>query len=351
MFSEYLKKEKIIIDSYLLNFLGREKPRFSKINIWGKDAIAKIGEFSVLGKTIRGTLVMLSAEMFGYKNSDPLVILAGGIELIHTSLLIHDDIMDEDLKRRGIDTIFASYLPIARINQLQNQYLFAQSMGICVGDMGFFLFLKSLNMAKIPADIKTKIIEKISDEIIAVGLGQMQDIYLGQSQKNVDEKDIMNVYLRKTARYTFSLPLALGSMLADQKTETILELERLGEYLGLIFQIKDDEIGLFSKISGKPLGSDIRKNKKTLIRYYLFDKAGPEDKLLLKKTFGNPKIKNTDIEKVQKLASRYHIHERINATVTPLVDQSKKIIHLLKISSFYKNILLDLLDQMLIRNK
>jgi geranylgeranyl diphosphate synthase type I len=232
MFKEYLQAKKSLIDGYLIQFLDGEKENFKKINFWGEDLIEKLKKFVVAGKTIRGTLVFLSSEMFDFYDEKTILPAAAAMELIQSSLLIHDDIMDRDLKRRGIKSVFATYLPIAQKEKFPDPFHFAASMGICAGDIGFFLAFKLINSLPLK--------EKIADVIIQVGLGQMADAYWGYKKETPKLADIEKIYLYKTARYSFSLPLALGAIISHQPKKTILLLEKLGESLGVAFQIKDD---------------------------------------------------------------------------------------------------------------
>ena len=346
MFKDYLKEKKIIIDKYICDYLDSEKKQLGEITPWGNDFIEKLKKFTTLGKTIRGNLVFLSAEMFNYKKTSELLKLAGGMELIHSSLLIHDDIMDNDLTRRGISTVFASYLPFGSLP-------LAQSLGICAGDIGFFLSLGCFNNLMVEETIKTKLTKKFIDEMMMVGLAQMSDVYWGNKKDLPGLNDIEKIYLYKTARYSFSLPLALGAIIANQNNKTITMVEKLGEYLGLMFQIKDDEIGLTGTEEeiGKPVGSDIRENKKTLIHYYLYKKAYQKQRKYLDSVFGNKNIKNKDIAEVKLLVDELGVLKIIRQRINELVNQSYLIIRALPIEKTYQILLSDLVKILITRTR
>src|SRR5205085_11682699 len=137
-----------------------------------------------------------------------------------------------------------------------------------------------------------------------------------------------------------------GAILSSPKTNTIKNLESLGEDLGLIYQIKDDELGLFEdeKTTGKPKGSDIRENKKTLLRFYLFKNASDNLSSLLKKSFGNSNITKEEVDALQisikKSGILKNTEDVINSYHANAVEQIEK----LKISGKNKNILLDLAE-------
>ena len=121
IFSEYKK----LIDAYLLKFLAEKRKGLSDINPLGRDLIDRIIPIITAGKTIRGSLVLLSYCFTNKTPSEDAIKLAAAMELIQTALVIHDDIMDHDNERRGIPT-------------LQVQYT-NEALAMCAGDILFFL--------------------------------------------------------------------------------------------------------------------------------------------------------------------------------------------------------------------
>ena len=111
-----------------------------------------------------------------------------------------------------------------------NAYHLGQSLGICAGDVGFFLAFEILSKLKIKGRIYREILRLFSQEISYVGLAQMMDVYYGASKGSISEQDILKLYLYKTGRYTFSLPLMTGALLAEQPKRT----------LSIIFDLRGD---------------------------------------------------------------------------------------------------------------
>ncbi len=254
------------IDAALINLLSNQKESLRKVNYWGEDTIENLIPFVTAGKSIRGSLVLFSYELFGEQLSQKEIDVAAIIELIHASLLVHDDIMDQDHMRRGNKSIFAQYQEILKNKKVHDALRLGESMAICVGDLGFFIAFNLLSRIMITSKASIAITEKISHELSLVGIAQMQDI----DSSIRTEKEILSLYTFKTARYTFSLPLAIGAILSNRSISTIKQLEILGEHLGILFQIVDDELNLFgdNKLTGKPVGSDLREHKQTLYYYY-----------------------------------------------------------------------------------
>lgn len=339
------------IQKFLFQFLFLEQKKFSSVNRWGEDVFKRLSDFSTKGKMIRGGLFMIANRMFNREINDDAIKIATALELFQSSFLIHDDIMDNDELRRGSPTIFAQYKEIGLKEGFCDFENFGKNMGISVGDIGFFLAFKLLNNLDADKKIKQKIIQNFSDEFIFVGLAQMQDVYLGNSSKIPDEEDIISVYLYKTARYTFSLPLTLGAILNNQPQKTVNNLSSLGEYLGLIFQIKDDEMGIFGeeKITGKPIGSDIREGKKTLFYYHLFKNSSEKERENLKKIFGKKNMDKKMFTYIISEIKRLNVKENIDMKLKDLEEKTKKIIINLEIEEDFKTFLNNFLKSSLKR--
>jgi geranylgeranyl diphosphate synthase type I len=118
----------------------------------------------------------------------------------------------------------------------------------------------------------------------------MEDIWYGSAGGVPSEKVILSLYARKTGRYSCSLPLMAGAALAGAAESELEELSRLGEAMGVLFQIRDDELGVFGDEAdlGKPVGSDVREGKKTIFVRALLDALPPEEASRALSFFGSP---------------------------------------------------------------
>jgi len=350
---ELLNTYRVMINESFKYFSNKKEKEFLKINPFGSDFKKRFVTFSLSGKMIRGSLLILSYQMFRKHISKDVVNTAIAIEIFHSSLLIHDDIMDRDVLRRGEKSIFYQYKELGDSKNFNDSYHFGESMGICSGDIGFCLSFELISKLSTDHTIKEKLLKKWTKEFTYVCLAQMQDIYFGFSKNKVTEEDILALYKNKTARYTFSLPLMAGAILAGQNDETIKKLEKFGEYLGVIFQIKDDELGLFGKKeeTGKTPGSDIKEGKKTLLYFYLFNKAEGKDKNILSKIFGNKNLSSSMLIKVQSIAKKYSIMQLVDKKIIVLEKKAKELISSLNLDHNHVKLLLDLLKYNIERNK
>jgi geranylgeranyl diphosphate synthase type I len=290
LFNSYKKQICKFISIYL-----KKKKKELNINRWSKDALNRFKESVNKGKMLRGSLVCLAYTQGKRHLPQKVVKAAVALEMFHTSLLIHDDIIDEDALRRGGLTIHTQYAQWAKQQAMKADRHFGESMGICVGDLGFFLGFDILSL--LSSSFIRLIFNEYTTELTRVVLAEMEDTYFGYTTSLVSKKSILNVYRYKTAYYTFVLPLTLGSKLAQVNSKQLSQLKKLGEYLGLIFQIKDDELGIWGAEEeiGKPVGSDIREGKKTLYYLYLFKRVTSSEKKQLQHIFGNPILTQSDL--------------------------------------------------------
>lgn len=248
------------VDAYIRSYLNTSKTEFCNLQ-WTNDAFLRIAKFAVAGKTVRGSLIVYTYRMFQRTMPESVLMAAAAIELYHAALLVHDDIMDRDLIRRGMPSIHSQYEHLAATKNGSDIAHFGISQAINLGDV--CMFLASTLISRINAASVSVV---FSRELTAVALGQMQDVAGGHIPSSYTTNDILSLYLHKTARYTFSLPFAVGALLAGIDSKVVATLELLGEKLGILFQIRDDELSSSGDISvtGKPTGSDTKNRKQTL---------------------------------------------------------------------------------------
>lgn len=274
-------------------------PRLAAISPMGVQLAARLESYAQAGKMIRGILVRLGYELCAAEAPDAAMdrVLAragAAMEFLQAGLLIHDDIMDRDTLRRGNTTVHTQYEQDAKAAQADDPAHHGVSLGVCAGDVAFFLGFHVLAALPVPPELQERarrVAARSAEELCWVGVAQMQDVRNGAGGvgSDPDPAQILRVYRYKTGRYTFSLPLVIGAMLADAGPVHLEALDQAGENLGVVFQLKDDELGIFGDAakSGKRAGSDIREDKKTLLRHFLFAAVDERLRTKLEAIFGS----------------------------------------------------------------
>jgi geranylgeranyl diphosphate synthase type I len=152
---------------------------------------------------------------------------------------------------------------------------------------------------------------------------------------------VLAVYTYKTARYTFSLPLACGALLAGARPASVDRLDRLGELLGTVFQVLDDDLGMFGSETetGKPVGADIREGKKTLLAREIVHRAGAAERRRLAPLFGKRGLTRRDVETVREAAERLGARQAVLDTAARMAKRAQRIAAGLRVDSEHRRVL------------
>jgi len=253
------------------------------------------------GKLIRGILIALGYKMVkeDIKYSYNLSL---AYELFQTSILIHDDVIDNDNLRRGKDTIhYANFKKYKTFNETEAKKT-SESIGICIGDYGFYKVNEIIykNYKNSPNFIK--LLEYYNDIVLKTIEGELIDVVLsfeGKYKENKKlEENIMLVYKLKTAFYTIIGPLCLGLILGGIEDEKLKDIQNFGEKVGIAFQIQDDILGIYSDM-GKVVGSDIKEFKQTILFSYTINNEKYKNELL--KYYGKENITEKEINETRKI--------------------------------------------------
>jgi len=327
----------------LVRLLAESGRRLAAAGRWGPDAAARLTPFSVGGKMIRGGLAMLACGMYGGMESragrSAALRLAACLELLHSGLLVHDDIMDGDRLRRGRPSIFAQYEREARRMGAADPERIGAGVGICVGDVAFFLALEAIARIPCAAECRAAIASLAARELALVGVGQIQDVVLGASRRLPSPAEALAICTYKTARYTFSLPLVAGAMLAGSAgtgppavsaaatAKSLARLGRLGELLGTVYQLRDDDLGLYGseRETGKPVGADLREGKKTLLAVELMRRAHGQERREIGRILGKGEVDGAEVERVREAAERLGARQAVIDVATRLVKDAGKV--------------------------
>lgn len=225
------------------------------------------------GKQLRPMFVLLSAKLGGEIN-DSTYRAASLVELLHTATLVHDDVVDESLERRGFFSINA---------------LWKNKVAVLVGD---YLLSKGLLLSLDNKDFK--ILQILSSAVKLMSEGELLQI---EKARNLNLKE--NIYFEIIKNKTASLvasSCAAGASTTFTSEEAINRMSEFGEKVGIAFQIKDDLFDYGNANVGKPTGNDIKEKKLTLPLIYTLNKA---DRSLKKRLIYIIKNENNKKESVR----------------------------------------------------
>lgn len=227
------------------------------------------------GKQMRPMFTLLSAKIFGNVNESSYRA-ASLVELLHTASLVHDDVVDESLERRGFFSTYA---------------LWKSKISVLVGD---YLFAKGLLLSLDNDDFRVL-------QIMSQAVRQMSEGELLQLEKsrglNLDEDVYYEIIKGKTASLLASACSA-GAYSTSQDENIAENMCLFGEKVGIAFQIKDDLFDYGSEDIGKPTGNDIKEKKLTLPLIYTLQNSDPKTR---KSIIHIIKNNNKDPKKIQEI--------------------------------------------------
>lgn len=204
------------------------------------------------GKRLRSRFLCAFANAYGYQGSQrQLKMVAEALEFGHTASLVHDDIIDRDLIRRGKPSVFGR---------------FGKERALLVGDALIFQMFEQLSAA-LPSDCAEKVINLVANMGIGLCVGQLLEGH------KVAEGDRVGHYFEvaryKTAEY-FVTACQAGAMLAGVSDDQLTIVKAFGYRFGLAFQIRDDLLPVLAagESSGKPLDSDERNSRTTALSLF-----------------------------------------------------------------------------------
>ncbi|GAC1535571.1 MAG: polyprenyl synthetase family protein [Sediminibacterium sp.] len=205
------------------------------------------------GKQLRPMFVLLSARLGGAVN-DSTYRAASLVELLHTATLVHDDVVDESLERRGFFSINA---------------LWKNKIAVLVGD---YLLSKGLLLSLNNKDYQ--VLQILSEAVKLMSEGELLQIEKSRSL-NLREEVYYEIINGKTASLLASA-CAAGAVTTFTEPNEVEKMRQFGEKIGMAFQIKDDLFDYGSKDIGKPTGNDIKEKKLTLPLIYTLNNCSAE---------------------------------------------------------------------------
>lgn len=283
------------------------------------------------GKRLRPALVVFAHDACGGRLPEAARILALSVELLHTYLLVHDDIMDHSELRRGQPTAQVVFRNLHEARRLRGRAdSFGDSVAILVGDLGyalsFELFGQALTAAAEAASPSLSPLQRAFSAMCQEVIGG-QYLELSIAHRPVPEgpvgeeleHELLEVLRLKSGRYTAERPLELGALLAGAPPELSRALGRYGAAVGEAFQLQDDLLGVFGDASrvGKPVGADLVEGKLTFLIYHALRHATPAQRAMLVGTLGSATASAADLERasavLEETGARRAVEEMVEA--------------------------------------
>ncbi|MEO1258453.1 MAG: polyprenyl synthetase family protein [Bacteroidota bacterium] len=314
------------------------------------------------GKKLRPAILMLCCQAVGGEKRTALPA-AAAVELFHTWTLVHDDIIDNDTMRRGVDTVHVTAGKYAREKYnlpVEVAEKYGKDAAILTGDIqhGWCISILSRNLIKegVKPEVALHLISQLQVEMLRTLVeGETLDVEFGlfYDIDDLTEGQILDMLWKKTGVLYEFCGMA-GALIGQNNMEYTAEVNALKEFCslcGTAFQVRDDILGLIGKQNklGKPVGSDIREGKKTLLVKEALSNASEEENKTIRATLGNSKATPSEIENTTQLIVKLGGVDKAHTVAKGYVDKALPLLDILPASN-EKDLLIEWANYMIDRS-
>ena len=289
---------------------------------------------SIGGKRIRPVLTLMGYNLW---KEDPERILmpAVGLETYHNYTLLHDDLMDNADMRRGHETVHRRW---------------DANKAILSGDS--MLVLAYQRMQQVPAEKLPAVLNLFTETALEIGEGQEYDMTF-ETRNDVTENEYIEMIRLKTS-VLLACALKTGALLADAPQEDADRLYRVGEQVGLAFQLQDDLLDVYGdpKVFGKAIGGDITSNKKTYMLINAYNRANEKQRKELEHWIGAKEFNRQEkVAAVTRLYDAIGIRQLCEDKINYYFQQASQTLSEVNVPEERKAHLRQYMDELLHRNK
>lgn len=256
---------------------------------------------TVGGKRFRPRMVFAAYESLGGTDVEAAACVGAAFELLHTALIVHDDVIDRDFVRRGAPNLAGSYRDraIATGAGAADAEHRGISAAVIAGDLALFNAYRLIDRSGVGDVVRGRLVEVMDDALFASAAGELIDVDFSFMPDVPRVDDILTMERLKTAVYSFECPLQAGAILAGASEETVATLGDFGREMGIAYQIVDDLLGVFGTEAetGKTTIGDLREGKRTVLIAYATSAPGWDG---LAPLFGDPDLDDAGAERLRR---------------------------------------------------
>ena len=354
----YVEENAAAVNGVLKEFWNEKREEWKRFGPTVAGAAEAYDRLTSDGKKIRAGLVKLGYDACRTKESpvssreDGIYWAAASVEVLHNAFLIHDDIVDNSNLRRGTPTVHCRYADgaAARFASPEAALAYGRAVALNFGDKGQALAQEFLLSSGFPDDVILRAVALLSQVTVETVTGQLLDVD-DVKLSELTEEQVFLIHEYKTAHYTVMLPLLMGAILAGAARDRLARIRAFSIPLGIAFQIHDDILGLFGdqEILGKPVDSDLREGKKTLLFVHSYEAAGQEDRAFLERVHGNSETGPADLKRVREIVRTSGALGRSEEIALGHVQTAKPHVEAIAASPEWGRILAGLADYFVLR--
>ena len=319
---EILKPIKAELDDFALQYEGVACSGIRLLD----DMVLHIAKTK--GKQLRPILVLLVSGAYG-RITNKSIKAALAMEMLHVTSLIHDDVVDESLLRRGKQTLNS---------------IWGNKLAVLVGD---YLYARVLNIL-VEIDDK-EILKTISDVARLMGEGELLQ-QQNAREYNLTENNYYEVIRKKTA-VLFSACTKIGAIVGGATAAEMEQMQEFGECLGIAFQIQDDILDYSKTLdTGKTYGNDIREQKITLPLICALQNANETQRNEIKEIYVKDTLQQEEVDKVIQMVADLGGIQKAQDAIDSYMNKACALLEKLQDSEYKKSLLL-LVEEIATRKK
>lgn len=258
-----------LINTVLEQFFEQTKERarpygHQYVTLWQTIEANTVG-----GKRFRPLMLLGCYEALAGKDPVAAAHIGAAFELLHTALIVHDDVIDRDFVRRGQPNLAATYRDrwqATGISRTEAEHR-GLSVAVIAGDLALSFAYRLIDRSGVTGDTRDRLLALMDEALFASAAGELLDIDYTGSIKLPSVDNILAMARLKTAVYSFEGPLQAGAILAGADEQIVDTLGEFGKEIGTAYQIRDDLLGVFgdSNETGKSNSNDLREGKGTVL--------------------------------------------------------------------------------------
>ncbi|MFB2557198.1 polyprenyl synthetase family protein [Herbiconiux liangxiaofengii] len=252
------------------------------------------------GKRFRPRMVMAAYEALGGTDLDAAAHVGAAFELLHTALIVHDDVIDRDFVRRGGPNVSGSYRDIATTAGIPLPTAEHRGMSVAViaGDLALFNAYRLIDRSGVDGILRTRLHDILDEAMFVSAAGELYDVDFSIRPEPPSVDEIVEMERLKTAGYSFEGPLQAGAVLAGAPADAVEALGRFGRDIGIAYQVVDDLLGVFGDEgdTGKTTLGDLREGKRTVLLAHAVTRP---EWMTVEQVFGTPDLTAADGDRIR----------------------------------------------------
>ncbi|MCU1573267.1 MAG: (2E,6E)-farnesyl diphosphate synthase [Micrococcaceae bacterium] len=291
-----------LVEEELRAFFASARQRAAAMGSQYQALWAALADGAAAGKRFRPRMALTVYKGLGGLDFRLAATVGAAFELLHTALILHDDVIDRDFIRRGVPNLAGRYREealAADVGLTEAEHR-GMSAALIAGDLALFNSYRMLDRLPVAPDLKADLQELLDEAMFSSAAGELLDLCFSDTGEEISIAGIIEMDRLKTAVYSFEAPLQAGAVLAGAPASTVRQLAGIGRSLGIAYQITDDLLGVFGaeEATGKTTLGDLREGKRTvLIAHAMSRPQWPEIAGLI----GRPGLSAADATRIRHL--------------------------------------------------